>query len=129
MRTMEREKILIVEDEPTVAMDILRTVTAMGHEIPVIAHSGEEAIRLAEQIKPHLVLVDMTLKGEMDGIEAAERIRDRFFDVPIVYRTFSVDGHTIERVHATEPFDYLLKPLDERELRSTVKIALYKHTF
>ena len=123
------EKILIVEDEPSIARDIQRTVKAMSHDIPVIAQSGEEAIQLAEEIKPHLVLVDMTLQGEMDGIEAAKQIRDRFFDVPIVYLTFSVDDQTVERANVTEPFGYLLKPLDERELRSTIEIALYKHTF
>lgn len=126
MRTMEMEKILIVEDEPAVAMDIQSTVEAMGYEVPAIAYSGEEAIEIAEEIKPKLVLIDMTLKGEIDGIEAAEKIRDRF-DIPLVYLTFSMDDQTVERAKVTEPFGYLLKPLDERELRSTIEIALYKH--
>jgi CheY-like chemotaxis protein len=125
---MAKEKILIVEDEVVVARDIQYTVKAMGYDAPVIAYSGEEAIKIAEEIKPNLVLMNITLKGEMDGIAAAEQIRDRF-DTPVVYLTTYVDDQTVERAKVTEPFGYLLKPLEERELRTTIKIALYKHNF
>ena len=117
-----------MEDETTVASDIQRIVNALGCNAPVIAYSGEEAIKIAEEIKPNLVLIDITLKGEMDGIETAKQIRDRF-DIPLVYLTFYVDDRTVERAKETEPFGYLLKPLDESELRTTIEIALYQHTF
>ena len=117
-----------MEDETTVASDIQRIVNALGCNAPVIAYSGEEAIKIAEEIKPNLVLIDITLKGEMDGIETAKQIRDRF-DIPLVYLTFYVDDRTVERAKETEPFGYLLKPLDESELRTIIEIALYQHTF
>ena len=125
---MAKEKILTVEDETTVARDIQRTAKVMGYDVSVIAYSGAEAIKIAEKLKPNLVLIDITLKGKMDGIETAKQIRDRF-DILLVYLTFYVDDQTIERAKVTELFGYLLKPLDEKELRTTVEIARYKHNF
>ena len=88
--------------------------------------SGEDAIRTSEQERPELVLMDVRLGGEMDGIQAAEIIRDRF-NVPVVYLTAYADEETILRARETTPFGYLVKPFNERELRATIEIAFYTH--
>jgi PAS domain S-box-containing protein len=123
---MEKAKILIVEDEVIVAQDIQDMVKARGYDALAIVSSGEAAIQKAAELKPDLVLMDIVLKGEMDGIEAAEQIRDRF-RIPIVYLTAYAEAKTIERAKVTEPFGYLLKPFEERELHTAIEIALYKH--
>lgn len=123
---MGNVKILIVEDEVIVARDIEDMVKAQGYDALAIAYSGEAAIKKAEELKPDLVLMDILLKGEMDGIEAAEQIYNRFH-IPIVYLTAYAEDKTIERAKLTEPFGYLLKPFEERELHTAIEIALYKH--
>ena len=97
----------------------------MGYEAPDVALSGEKAIKKAGEIRPDLILMDIKLKGEMDGIEAAEIIHDRF-DIPVVYLTAFADEETLERAKITEPFGYLLKPFEEQDLQSTIEMALYK---
>jgi len=119
-------KILVVEDERIVAKDIQDTLKSQGYDVPAIALSGEEAIQKAAEIQPDLVLMDIVLKGNVDGIEAAEQIRDRF-DIPVVYLTAYADKEIVERARITEPFGYIIKPFEERELRTNIEIALYKH--
>ncbi len=119
-------RILVVEDEAIVAMDIQDMLKSRGYDAPATASSGEEAIKKVAEIKPDLVLMDIVLKGEMDGIEAAGQIRNRF-NIPVVYLTAHADNETLQRAKITEPFGYMLKPLEERELYSTIEIALYKH--
>jgi two-component system cell cycle sensor histidine kinase/response regulator CckA len=123
---MGSAQILVVEDEGVVARSIQSDLEGMGYEVPEVASSGEEAIRQAEETHPDLVLMDVVLKGDMDGIEAAERIR-RKHDIPIVYLTAYEDSPTLNRAKLTEPFGYLLKPFEERELHATIEMALYKH--
>ncbi len=122
---MSKLKILVVEDEGLVAKSIQSMLTNMGYEVPDVALSGEKAIKKAGEIRPDLILMDIKLKGEMDGIEAAEIIHDRF-DIPVVYLTAYADEDTLQRAKITEPFGYLLKPFEEQDLRSTVEMALYK---
>jgi PAS domain S-box-containing protein len=98
----------------------------MGYEVVGIAPSGEEAIRLAVELKPSLILMDIVLKGDMDGIEAARQIRRRY-QVPIIYLTAYTDNQTLERAKITEPFGYIVKPFSERELHANIEMALYKH--
>ena len=124
--TMTKAKVMIVEDEIIIAEDIQNMLTTKGYEVPAIVGSGEEAIEEAEQIKPDLILMDIVLKGEIDGIEAAEEIHNRL-DIPIVYLTSFAEDKMIERAKVTEPFGYLLKPFEERELHTAIEIALYKH--
>jgi PAS domain S-box-containing protein len=123
---MNKKKILVVEDEGIVAQDIQQTLRAMGYEVPAVAFSGTEALAYAEELKPDLVLMDVVLKGDMDGIEAAGRIRDAF-NIPIVYLTAYADDETLGRARVTEPFGYILKPFEERELHTAIEMALYKH--
>ncbi|MBU4067965.1 MAG: response regulator [Proteobacteria bacterium] len=123
---MPETKILIVEDEAIVAEDIHNSLRGLGYIISAVVSSGEEAITKIEEDMPDLVLMDIVLKGDMDGIEAAGQIYSRF-NIPVVYLTAFTDEKTIERAKLTEPFGYIVKPFEDRELHSTVEMALYKH--
>jgi hypothetical protein len=126
METSEARKVLVVEDESIVAKDIEVTLTNLGYAVTGVAGSGEEALgKIAEQ-SPDLVLMDIVLKGEMDGIATANEIRRRHH-VPVVYLTAYADDETLRRAKVTEPFGYVLKPYEERELLTTIEVALYKH--
>jgi two-component system cell cycle sensor histidine kinase/response regulator CckA len=121
-----RKKILVVEDEGLIADDIRRRLERLGYSVPATANSGEEALELLRAQSFDLVLMDIRLKGEMDGIAVAEQLqRDR--RVPVVYLTAHADQDTVSRATTTEPFGYILKPIADGNLRSTVQIALYKH--
>ncbi len=123
---MKKKHILIVEDERIVSADIRISLQKFGFAISGTAVSGEEAIKKAEKLKPDLVLMDIILKDKMDGIDAATLISSRF-DIPVVYLTAHADDKTLERAKITEPFGYLLKPFDDKDLHTTVEMALYKH--
>jgi CheY-like chemotaxis protein len=124
-KAMRRWRVLIVEDEGIVAMDLENQLVSLGYEVPAIAASGEEAIRRAAELGPDLVLMDIKLRGDMDGLEAAEQIRARA-DVPVIYLTAFSDWGTLQRAKASAPFAYLLKPIEPTHLRSVVEIALYR---
>ncbi len=119
-------KIVIVEDEGIEAMDIQHRLISLGYASPEMVFSGEEAIRKTEEIRPDLVLMDIMLPGEIDGVAAAEQIRARF-DIPVVYLTAYADEATLQRAKITEPYGYIVKPFKERELHITIDMALYKH--
>lgn len=118
--------ILIVDDERIVALDITHTLQRLGYTIAGMASTGEEAVVKARAVRPDLVLMDIRLQGAMDGIEAAGRIKE-LYDIPVIYLTAYSDSSTLNRAKAAEPFGYLIKPFEERELHSTIEIALYKH--
>ena len=118
-------RILVVEDEHVVGLDLQVRLSRMGHAVAV-AHSGEEAVEQVARSLFDLVLMDIRLKGTLDGIEAARTIRNTF-DVPIIYVTAYADNHTIERARFTEPYGYIVKPFQERELRAAIEIALQRH--
>ncbi len=118
--------ILIVEDERIIAEDLRRTLESLGYSVAGIASSGEEAIKKAAETRPDLVLMDIRLQGRMDGTEAASRVRDEF-DIPVVYLTAYADEGTLQRARITEPYGYIIKPFQQRELCSSIEIALYKH--
>ncbi|MGE5340651.1 MAG: response regulator [Candidatus Omnitrophota bacterium] len=122
----KKVKILIVEDELIVAKNIESQLQRLGYEVPGSASSGLEAIALAERYRPKLILMDIKLSGEMDGITAADIIRRRF-RIPVVYLTAYADHETLQRAKSTEPFGYILKPFELRNLHSTIEIALYKN--
>ncbi|MEE9594199.1 MAG: PAS domain S-box protein [Candidatus Hydrothermarchaeales archaeon] len=121
----ENQKILVVEDDRLLALGIKKNLTRMGYSVSDAVSSGEDAIKKAEKTRPNLVLMDVKLKGKMDGIQAAEKIRERL-DIPVVYLTAYADKKTLERAKVTEPFGYLTKPFDNDKLRSTIEIALYR---
>lgn len=119
-------KLLIVEDEGVVAWHIQEAVENMGHTVVGSVASGKKAVELVAETQPDLVLMDILLKGELDGIEAAQQIYDRF-NTPVIYLTAYADDQTLERALTTNPFGYLIKPFQEKELRTTLEIALYRH--
>src|SRR5262245_25297983 len=118
--------ILIVEDESIVAHDIQQTLTACGYGPLNIAASAEEAIARASELCPDVVLMDIRIKGSLDGLETAKLLQQRF-DVPIVYLTAHDDVATIERARETHPQAYLLKPVKAAELRAAIELALDNH--
>ena len=123
---MPGSKILIVEDEGIEALDLQQRLTSQGYDAVDIASTGEEAIQKAKEFSPDLVLMDIMLQGEIDGITAAGQIRADL-DIPIIYITAYADEKTLQRAKLTEPHGYIVKPFRERELIITINMALYKH--
>ena len=122
---MGERKILVVEDEPLAAEDIRFCLMDLGYGVAA-ASRGEEAMKTAEEAKPALVLMDIGLKGQMDGIDAAEQIRSRL-DIPVVFLTAYADEKTVARAKLTEPYGFLTKPFSERGLKAAIETAIYKH--
>ncbi len=123
---MKKGTILVVEAEAIVADDIKNHLQKFGYKVSAIVTSGEEALKAVRGARPDLVLMDIVLWGEMDGIETAERIRSEF-RIPVVYLTAFDDDRTLERAKITEPFGYIIKPFEERDLYTTIEMALYRH--
>ena len=119
-------RILVVEDEGVVALDLTSTLTDLGYLVVGCVASGETAIEKAIMLKPDLVLMDIRLSGKMDGIEAAKGITSRF-DIPIIYLTAHSDDQTLRRALSTSTFGYLVKPFRAPELRCAIEIARHKH--
>src|SRR4030042_4404015 len=124
--TMEKTRILIVEDEGLIARDIEDMVRNAGYEVCAVVGTGEDAIRRAETTHPDLILMDIILRGAMDGVEAAERIREQY-SIPVIYLTAHTDENTLQRAKLTEPLGYTLKPVEQKELMTVIEMALYKH--
>ena len=121
---MAKAKILVVEDDAIVAKDIQYQLKSWGFSVPAIVSSGEKAIQMAKENTPDLVLMDIVLKGEMDGIEAAEIIRSRF-EIPVIFLTAHADEKRLERAKLTNPYGYILKPFQDKDLEVTIELALY----
>lgn len=119
-------RIMIVEDERIVAKDLQFRLNSLGYQVPAMASEGHDAVAQAGAVRPSLVLMDIRLENGMDGIQAAEEIRSRY-DIPVIFLTAYADPATLSRAKITEPFGYILKPFEERELHSTIEIALYRH--
>jgi AmiR/NasT family two-component response regulator len=123
---MTQATILVVEDEGIVAQEIKSRLEKAGYTVCGVAHEGERAVADAEKLNPDLVLMDIRLKGEMDGIEAAGLIRERC-NLPVVYLTAYTDPATLERAKVKEPFGYVVKPFETRSLMVSIEIALHRH--
>lgn len=119
-------RIMIVEDEGIIAQDIKSCLESLGYIVSGIAFTGREAIAKLESDRPDLILMDIVLKGDIDGIETAFEIKNKY-NIPIVYLTAYEDDKTLNRAKQTEPLGYILKPFEERYLRSSIEMALYKH--
>lgn len=119
-------RILIVEDEAIVASVLQDSLIRLGYDVPETVPSGEEALARLPELKPDLVLLDIMLQGPMDGIETAAIVR-KDHDLPVVFLTSHADQATFERAKLTEPFGYVLKPFQEREVQINIEISLYKH--
>lgn len=123
---MKQATIMIVEDEALVALSLQKKLEKLKYSIPKIAHTGEEAVQEVEKIHPDLVLMDIKLSGKMDGVTAAEQIRQHNH-IPVVFMTAYSDEETLQRAKLSGPFGYILKPYDDRDIRTTIEIALYKN--
>ncbi|MFW6112566.1 MAG: response regulator, partial [Chloroflexota bacterium] len=123
---MTGERILVVEDESITAQDIVMSLQDLEYTVAATVASGEEAIQKAKEEKADLVLMDISLDGKMDGIEAAQQIHSQL-NIPVVFLTAYVSSDLIERAKLTEPYGYLVKPFNDRELYGTIEMALYKH--
>ena len=119
-------RILIVEDEILLAKDLSMSLKNLGYSVTGRVSSSEDAIRKVEESKPDLILMDIKLEGDADGIEAAGEICSRY-DIPVVYLTGFAEKDVLDRAKKTEPYGYLSKPVGLLELRSTIETALYKH--
>lgn len=124
---MSKIRILVVEDDGIVAADIEDSLKDLGYEIAAVVASGEEALEVVNVKKTDLVLMDIVLQGEMNGIHAAGEMRSKF-NVPVVYLTAYADEDTLEKAKVTEPYGYLIKPFEDRELHTVIEMALYKHS-
>ncbi|MEG3223943.1 MAG: histidine kinase [Methanobacteriales archaeon Met13] len=131
---MAAVRILVVEDERITGEDIKRGLKKAGYDVPAIVASGEDAVQKAEKFQPDLVIMDIKLDGEMDGIEAAEKIKSKL-DIPVIYLTAYSDETTLQRAKVTqpsgfilkEPFGFLHKPFEDRELHTAIDITLNNH--
>ena len=125
-KTVSIANIIIVEDESIVAMEIKNMLEGLRYSVLDVVTSGEKAVEKVGKKQPDLVLMDIRLKGDIDGVEAARQIREKF-DIPIIYLTAYADEETLKRAKITEPYGYILKPFEERELQCNIEMALYKH--
>ncbi len=123
---MKKNKVLIVEDNRIVGEDIKQQLTGMGYTVSGVVTSGKKALEAADQNTPDVVIMDIELGEGMNGIDTAAELR-RKFQVPIIYLTAYADKETVNRAKMTEPFGYLVKPFEIKELQTTVEIAIFKN--
>jgi len=121
-----KKQILVAEDERLIAADIQHRLHKMGYAVTAFASSGEEAVRKAEELSPDLILMDIVLGAGIDGMEAARRIHARC-NIPIIYLSANITEDRMEEIKATNPFGLIVKPFEDRELRVTIEMALYRH--
>jgi len=121
----KEKKILIVEDESVMALMLEESLSRIGYRVVGISFSGEDAVRLAAETLPDVVIMDINLKGEMDGIAAAEVILSSM-DIPVIYLTAYTDAATIQRAAGTDSHSYLVKPINMRELFANIEMAIHK---
>ncbi len=119
-------KVMIIEDEAIIAMDIRSTVEELGYTVPATASSGDEALSKVDEADPDIILMDIKIAGNMDGIETAGKINETH-NIPIIYITSYSDEKTLERAMNTRPYSYILKPIRERDLAVELKLALHSH--
>jgi len=119
--------ILVVEDESIVAKDIQVCLKRLGYDVVGVVSSGEDAVEKARELDPDLVMMDIMLKGEMSGIDAANEIRRRK-DIPVIFLTAYTDRDTVDNAKESEPYGYIIKPFKEIDIQTAIEIALYKHS-
>lgn len=123
---MAKTSVLVVEDEGIVAKDIQQSLKKLGYSVPGVENCGEDAIDAAGEHKPDLILMDIMLKGDISGIEAAAQIKKRF-QIPVIFLTAYADESTLNKAKVTEPYGYIIKPFKEIDLHTSIEMALYKH--
>lgn len=123
---MLKINVLVVEDESIVSKDIQHSLTKLGYEVVGAAATGEKALELARSERPDVVLMDIMLKGEMNGIEAADIIKKEL-KLPVIFLTAYADEATLNKAKITEPYGYIIKPFKEIDLHTNIEMAIYKH--
>lgn len=123
---MSKINVLIVEDESIVAKDIQHSLKKLGYNVLGICSTGEDAIRSADELGPDIVLMDIMLKGSMNGVEAAAKIRETN-NIPVIFLTAYADENTLSKAKVSEPFGYIIKPFKEIDLHTSIEMAIYKH--
>ena len=123
---MSKTNVLVVEDESIVSKDIQNSLKKLGYNVIGSADTGEKAIDLAVNLDPDVVLMDIMLKGDINGIEAAENIKEQV-NVPVIYLTAYADEGTLSRAKITEPYGYIIKPFKEIDIHTSIEMAIYKH--
>lgn len=118
-------RILVVEDEAVIALRLQKRLKEMGYDVPDIAYSGEDAVEKAGRLRPDLVLMDIMLPGKLDGIDAAKIVKAEF-DIPVIFLTAFSEDKILKRAKQAEPFGYLLKPFQDRDIKAAIEVALYK---
>ena len=128
MAAAAQHKIVIVEDEGLLAADLESRLKSAGYQVPGTADSGEPALQLIRESLPDLVLMDIRLKGDQDGIRVAEQVREEL-DIPVVYLTAYEDRATLERASRTQAYGYIKKPIVSASLRGSIEMAIAKHRY
>ncbi|MFO7448411.1 MAG: response regulator [Ignavibacteriaceae bacterium] len=119
---MNIKKILVVEDENIIALDIKSRLKNLGYYVAAVVPSGEEAIKVIEEVNPDLVLMDIALRGKINGLQAAESIT-RNYNIPVIFVTSFSDDNTLKLAHEVSPYGYLIKPFNEKELKIKIDNA------
>ncbi|MFW5684559.1 MAG: response regulator, partial [Spirochaetota bacterium] len=126
-KRVDPQRIIVVEDENIVALDIKLQLERLGYEVAGVFASGEQLLSALGNLRADLVLLDIILKGELDGVETAKLVKERH-NLPVILLTALDTQETLERAKLAQPFAFIVKPFDERELRNAVVISLYRHT-
>ena len=119
------KKIMIVEDEAVIALRLEQRIAEMGYEVIGMSHTGEGCVKKARSLLPDLILMDVMISGDLDGIDAAKIMKEEL-DIPVIFMTAYTEDQIIERAKEVEPYGYIIKPIRDRELKATIEIALYK---
>jgi AmiR/NasT family two-component response regulator len=122
----KKVRILVVEDQRIIALDLATTINRIGHEVVGIETKGERAVDAAESLRPDLIFMDISLAGEIDGIEAARIINERF-NIPVVYISGNHDENTIEKSKAASAYGYLVKPVEDSDINTIINATIYRH--
>ncbi len=123
---MAQTNVLVVEDESIVSKDIQHSLKKLGYNVVGAASSGEQAVKMAVETMPDIILMDIMLKGEMNGIEAATQIRAET-NIPVIFLTAYADESTLNKAKVTQPYGYIIKPFKEIDIHTSIEMALYKH--
>ncbi|MBV6404091.1 MAG: Chemotaxis response regulator protein-glutamate methylesterase [Flavobacteriales bacterium] len=123
---MAQTNVLVVEDESIVSKDIQHSLKKLGYHVVGAAATGEQAVKLAVETQPDIILMDIMLKGEMNGIEAATQIRQET-NIPVIFLTAYADESTLNKAKVTQPYGYIIKPFKEIDIHTSIEMALYKH--
>ncbi|UKN00565.1 response regulator [Paracrocinitomix mangrovi] len=122
---MPKTNVLVVEDESIVSKDIQHSLKKLGYNVVGAASTGEKAFELASSEKPDIILMDIMLKGDMNGIDTAQKVKEEL-QIPVIYLTAYADESTLEKAKVTEPYGYIIKPFKEVDLHTSIEMALYK---